>query len=337
MSSETVSRIIRIREQELERGKKGERLRRRDKTQQDQSEGAIYCEQIIQQNSRSFYFAFRTLPREQREGVFALYALCRLIDDLVDEPENHPPLPDLLSLWSRFKEGETPPHPLFFSLREAFNRFELSYDPLDELIQGIELDKNFTQIESMEELEHYCYLVAGTVGLMLLPILSPHYHRHPSVREGGIQLGKAMQLTNILRDVGEDLKRDRCYLPQSLLDEFGVQRSELERGEITSRYQRLAQHLRERALSYYRLSLRSILTYEKRAKRASIDALFLYRRILTTLKREGYDSLSHRSVPSPAQVRRTLLKSRLYQIFLQPFLSISLKRDLKLEGLLEKE
>ncbi|MDP2842706.1 MAG: phytoene/squalene synthase family protein [Acetobacterium sp.] len=196
-----------------------------------------WCETLIQHNSSSFYRAFRKLPKEQAQAVFAIYAFCRIADDAIDVDNNPEMVKALADKLAAFEAGETPDEPMWRALRWAFETFPLKIRPFQEMLIGQLLDVDFKQPESFNNLLDYCYLVAGTVGLMLCPLLAK-----PVTSEAeklSVELGIAMQLTNILRDVGTDYRLNRIYLPEDLMIALGVNPEDLAGPEPTPELIRL--------------------------------------------------------------------------------------------------
>ena len=258
-----------------------------------------WCEALTRHHSKSFHLAFRALPREKAEGVWAVYAFCRLFDDAVDVP-SEPEDFDLLRMqWSRFVEGETPDTHMWRALRHVFTRFGLERAPFDELIVGLDGDRTFHQPQDEPELFVYCHRVAGTVGLMLLPILASSPDAREALRPTALRLGRAMQLTNLLRDVGEDLAMGRIYLPEDRMREFGVTAETLAAGRPTEGFRALWESLATTAEGWYAEFHASVHHYDADSRRSLRVASNAYRAILHEVRRHGYDCLTRRnSVPA---------------------------------------
>jgi phytoene synthase len=187
--------------------------------------------------ARSFHFASRFLPRAKRQAVFALYDYCRFADNLVDLRGSRPAhevRADLARLGQTVRAlhagAETPPE-RWLALADTLRRYQVSLEPLLALLDGVAMDLEQVRYPDFPMLHRYCRLVAGGVGLMLGPVLGATSSRF---REPGIGLGVAMQLTNVLRDVGEDLDAGRIYLPSDELARFGLDDAALERREVTA-------------------------------------------------------------------------------------------------------
>lgn len=261
------------------------------------SDDLLWCENLTKKHSKSYYFAFRSLPREKAQAVWAVYAFCRLFDDAVDTVVG-PEAFELLRLqWLRYLGGATPDSHMWRSLRWASDRFGLETEPFRVLVDGLATDREFRQPADDEALYRYCHQVAGTVGLMLLPILASH--DRDSLRETALRLGDAMQLTNILRDVGEDLRMGRIYLPAARMAESGVTVADLESGQPTAAFRSLWEGYAKTAERWYEEFLATVRRYDPDSRHALRVSAKVYRAILHEVRRNGYDCLSKRnSVPT---------------------------------------
>jgi phytoene synthase len=258
-----------------------------------------WCEALTLRHSKSFHFAFHNLPREKAEGVWAVYAFCRLFDDAVDAPSEPEDFDLLCMQWIRFASGETPDTHMWRALRHGFERFGLERAPFDDLLAGLDGDRTFHQPENEEELFTYCHRVAGTVGLMLLPILSSDPAAREALRPTAVRLGDAMQLTNILRDIGEDLALGRIYLPLDRMRETGVTPEILAAGKPTDAFRTLWESLATTAESWYAEFHHTVHAYDADSRRSLRIASNAYREILHEVRRHGYDCLTKRnSVPA---------------------------------------
>lgn len=186
--------------------------------------------------AKSFYFASRFLPAPKRRAVFALYDFCRHADNLVDERGSRSiasvrdELAELDATVRALHAGTTPSGVRWLALHDTLQRFAIPLEPLTDLLIGVAIDLEPVEFQDYPSLHRYCGLVAGGVGLMLGPVLGAPRQRF---QEPGIGLGIAMQLTNIIRDIGEDLDRDRVYLPREELARFGLTRADLARRVVT--------------------------------------------------------------------------------------------------------
>lgn len=249
------------------------------------------CASIIQKNSQSFYAAFKDLPKAKRNAVFAVYAFCRAADDAVDLTHDSEPL-DRLEAWiNHWNDEVDPENAIQVALSDAVQRFQLDPVPFKEQLHGQRLDLNFKQPQTDEELFQYCYYVASTVGLMLLPILATKHH--PELRQEAIDLGIAMQLTNILRDVGEDARNGRCYLPQLRMTP-AIQHA-IETSQVTPEFISLWESLATIAEDYYKRGLRSLHRYDKDSILALAKSAVYYKGILNAVRQANYNCLTQRA------------------------------------------
>ncbi len=245
-----------------------------------------HCESIVRMHSSSFYRAFSILPAEKRNAVWAVYGFCRTVDDLVDEhspAEAEQLLTQFNESFQLFLEGTHQEHPVWIALQDTFNRYPMDISAFQDMIAGQQQDLVKNRYATLEELDQYCYLVAGTVGLMLLPILTP-VCTHDMKRKA-IRLGQAMQITNILRDVREDWRRGRVYLPQDRMNEHGYNEQSIPFGMKAHGWDALYKELYERAEAYYEEGLTAASCYPRDSRIALIAAALIYREILTESKR----------------------------------------------------
>lgn len=267
-----------------------------------------WCESIIRIHSGSFYRAFRQLPPEKAEAVFAVYAFCRIADDSIDVEHNPVKLQELAEKLERFAVGETPDEPLWRSLRWAFNCFPLDISPFREMLLGQQQDVSFAQPRTRKDLLEYCYLVAGTVGLMILPLLSQSIT--PAVRQTAIDLGVAMQLTNILRDIGADYRIGRIYLPADELENYGIPASDLGQSQPSPALRRYWLELADETLVRYNSIKRHLGHFDPEARLPITLALLYYSHItLLGIKRADH-VLRQRMVVSNARKLWLLVQAR---------------------------
>ncbi|MDQ0205749.1 phytoene/squalene synthase family protein [Alkalicoccobacillus murimartini] len=253
------------------------------------------CHTIINRHSKTFSKAFSLLPSGKRKAVWAIYAFCRSVDDIVDDGEN--PVEELAEFerqFTLFLEKQLPlDHSMWTALDDVFTKFPVDKQAFTDMITGQKMDLVKSRYQTMEEVELYSYYVAGTVGLMLLPILAPKNHEQLEV--GGKALGTAMQITNILRDIGEDIQRGRIYLPQDLMDKHGVSVEQIQAGKVTDAFIDLWEEMAERAEQLYDMALESIDYYPIDARFPVKGAAYMYRAILNSVRRNHYDVYTTRS------------------------------------------
>ena len=269
----------------------------------------VYCRQITRKSSSNFYFAFRLLPAERHNALCALYAFCRFMDDIADQPTigasslqgrgKKERLEILLNAWReelRQCYGGTPQHPISLALSDTVQRFPIQQIHLAGIIDGVEMDLKRTHYRTFEELYDYCYHVASLVGLACIEIFG---YRNPSAREYAVDLGIAFQLTNILRDVGEDAQRGRVYLPEEDLVRFGYAEQDLRNEIYNDAFVRLMTFESNRAREYYNRALRSRAPEDQRSLVAAEAMRLIYSRLLDTLVQRNFNVLSSRvTLPS---------------------------------------
>ena len=248
---------------------------------------------ITQKSASNLALAFILLPKPKRDAMAALYAFCREVDDVTDE-ETLPVEKRRagLAAWRadvlRACEGGKPEFPVNRELQPVIQEFKLRFDLLDELIKGCEMDLDTKRYETYEQLELYCYRVASIVGLLSIEIFG---YRNTACRDYAVHLGKALQLTNILRDVGNDADRERIYLPQSELRAFGVTESEILQRKYSDRFAKLAASVADRARGYYRLARESLPVEDRRSMVAAELMGTVYWRLLRKLEGRNFDVL----------------------------------------------
>jgi phytoene synthase len=254
------------------------------------------CEELMQKGSSSFYQAFRGLPSPRREAVYVIYAFCRMIDDSVDEPEQSPyTIHEIRNLFNQLEEAEG--HFIWPALRWLFTSFpHLDNGPFLRQIEGQLTDLQVTHYTTMEELEQYCYLVAGTVGEMLLPVLRDD--NGTEVAMNGIALGKGMQIVNIIRDVGEDRTRARRYVPLEMMEKHGYSERDWVDGIVDERFIAIVHELKSAALSWFRIGMDRLDTYPTESAFAIELAAAFYSTILHAVERNDYDVYTKRAFVS---------------------------------------
>lgn len=263
-----------------------------------------YCEYIIKQHSKSFYFAFSKLNEQDRNAVYAVYAFCRLADDAVDEAttveEKIANLEYLNEQLSQFENGHTPDDSVWRALRDVHNKYTLDLNMMALQLEGQRMDTSFQQPENILELETYSEKVAGSVGVLLLPIICSN---NLTARVNhALSLGVAMQYTNILRDIGEDiLELNRIYLPKDMMAEYGVTHTQLKRNVIDENFINLWESLAKLAEEKYDDFLKEIKYYKKEAQFGLLLALKVYREILDEVRRNDYDCLNQKQYVSKAR------------------------------------
>jgi 15-cis-phytoene synthase len=243
---------------------------------------------ITKQSNTSFYYSFSLLPRQKRDALHTVYAFCRYTDDLVDEENDQHRKVLLLRRW-RMELGQAlrgdSSFPLLNQLSGTARRFHIPVDHFYDLIRGMEMDLSRTRYETFDELYEYCYLVASSVGLMCRQIFG---YRRESTREYAINLGIALQLTNILRDIKDDAQRGRIYLPLEDLRRFGYTEDDLFHGRYTPAFVDLMRFEVERARSYFRAAQDALTSDDKGYFFPARIMWSIYAHLLNRIERREY-------------------------------------------------
>ena len=258
-----------------------------------------YCESKAAQSGSSFYYSFRLLPPERRRAITALYAYCREVDDVVDEVHDPGVARAKLAWWraeiAAVYEG-TPQHPVAQALVPVVRTYRLPREHFDAVVDGMAMDLAQQRYADFAELERYCHRVAGVVGLLSAEIFG---YEEPSTARFARDLGVAFQLTNIVRDVGEDARRGRVYLPQEDLDRHGVTASAILRGREEPGFRALMAFEVARAREWYDRAMRELAPRDRRAQRASLAMAAIYRALLDEIERDGFRVLDRRIALTP--------------------------------------
>jgi phytoene synthase len=257
-----------------------------------------YCQRTTRTHAKSFYFCSRFLPREKRRAIYAVYALCRHVDDAVDAAgiRGERDAQAAVERWREeldavYREGRAD-SPVLVAWRDMLARFRIKQELPLELMRGVLMDTHVKRYETWEDLRVYCYRVASTVGLMSSEIFG---YEEPRTLLYAEQLGLAMQLTNILRDVGEDARMGRIYLPQEELRRFGYTEDDLLRGKLSEPFFALMDFEIERARALYREAEQGIPLLEPDTRFTVLLAARLYARILDEIERNGCDVYTRRA------------------------------------------
>lgn len=247
---------------------------------------------ITKKSASNLALAFVLLPKAKRDGMSALYAFCREVDDVADE-ESVPVEQRRVQLaaWRedvrRACSGGAPEFAVNRELQSVISQHPgLAFELFDDLIRGVEMDLDIKRYQTHAELEQYCYRVASVVGLLSIEIFG---YTNPRVRDYAVHLGKALQLTNILRDVKTDAERGRIYLPLEELARFRVSESEILNGEYSPRFRELAASIAERAKHFYRLARETLPREDRRAMAAAELMGSVYWRLLEKLEAREFN------------------------------------------------
>ena len=257
------------------------------------------CRSITRREAKNFYYAFITLPAGKRGAISAAYAFCRHCDDSVDEaasPEDKlSALEELQSSLEQAYQGRAP-SPMFLALADTADRYSIPQQYFHEIILGVQSDLVKTRYDNFDELREYCYRVASVVGLVCLQIFQYPPEDGAAAREYAVDLGLAMQLTNIMRDVREDWDMGRVYLPQDEMARFGYTEDDLRDSVRNEAFVQLMRYQGERAREYFRSGFR-LLPYLSRRHRACPAVLgAIYSRVLDRIEASGYDLLGEKRI-----------------------------------------
>jgi phytoene synthase len=263
---------------------------------------------ITRKSASNLALAFVVLPRAKRDAMAALYAFCREVDDVADEEsapveKRRARLAEWRADIKRACENQTPQFPVNRELQPVIRQFNLRFELFDDLLKGCEMDLAKNRYEDFEALGKYCHHVASVVGLLSIEIFG---YKNPATRNYAIYLGKALQLTNILRDVRTDAERGRIYLPLSELNKFSVTEDEIFKSQYSDRYLKLADSVAARARDFYRLARETLPTEDRRSMVAAELMGSVYWRLLLKLERQQFNVFG----PQPARL------SNGYKIFL---------------------
>ena len=258
---------------------------------------------ITKSSNTSFYYSFSLLPRQKREAIHAVYAFCRYTDDIVDEGTDQQSKVLRLRRWrlelGRALRGRSS-YVILNQLGATARKFNIPVDHFYDLIRGMEMDLIKTRYETYDELYRYCYLVASTVGLMCRQIFG---YRNDSTRDYAVNLGIALQLTNILRDIKEDAKRGRIYIPAEDLRRFSYREEDLLACRYTPEFVNLMRFECERASRYFDIARAALGNEDKRFFFAARIMWSIYAHTLQRIKRSNYNVFERRiSVPGLLKV-----------------------------------
>jgi 15-cis-phytoene synthase len=260
-----------------------------------------YCQQKAAASGSSFYYAFHFLPPPRRRAITALYAFCREVDDVVDEVHDEAVAHTKLAWWrqevARTFDG-SPQHPVAQALVPVVREFSLPQEHLQTIIDGMAMDLVQKRYLDFAALELYCHRVAGVVGLLSAEIFG---YTNPSTRGYARDLGIAFQLTNICRDVGEDARRGRIYLPQEDLARFGVAASSILRAEYSPAFQSLMKFEFDRATDWYAKAIAQLPPEDRKAQRTGLVMAAIYRTLLREIARDGYRVLDRKTSLTPVR------------------------------------
>ncbi len=269
-----------------------------------------YCQQKAAQSGSSFYYSFLFLPQERRRAITALYAFCREVDDTVDECTDESIARVKLAWWrteiSGMYQGKQS-HPVTQALQPHLSTYNLQEQHLQAIIDGMEMDLNQTRYLDYPALQRYCWHVAGVVGILSASIFGV---TRPETLQYAEKLGHAFQLTNIIRDVGEDARKGRIYLPINELQQFNVTAADLLNARHSERFEALMQFQTARAQSAYDEAFALLPAADRRAQRPGLMMAAIYRTLLSEVEADGYHVLQQRISLTP--IRKLWLAWKTY-------------------------
>ncbi len=258
-----------------------------------------YCQQKAAASGSSFYYSFLFLPPERRRAITALYAYCREVDDAVDETSDESVARTKLAWWRKEVAAMlsgAPTHPVTKALLPHLATYALDGKHLMAIIDGMEMDLNQTRYLDYPALKRYCWHVASMVGILSASIFGA---MRPETLAYAERLGLAFQLTNIIRDVGEDARKGRIYLPVNELQQFGVTAADLLNARHNEGFEKLMAFQAERAQKTYDEAFALLPKEDRRAQRPGLIMASIYRTLLTEIENDKYHVLEHRISLTP--------------------------------------
>ncbi len=248
------------------------------------------AKEIAKKSKSSFYYAFNLLPAEQRDAMNTVYAFCRETDDIVDEGSIDDNLKfERLRRWrielEKSLNGHSDYH-LINKLARTIQNFNIPLEPFFDLLKGMEMDLQQKRYVTFNDLQTYCYHVASTVGLMCIEIFG---YRHHSAKDFAVNLGIALQLTNILRDVKKDAEKGRIYLPKEDLEKFNYNESDIFNNTYNENFQKMMKYQVERAKEYFDAATNCLNREDKKAMFAARAMQHIYSRMLNKIVDADYD------------------------------------------------
>jgi len=251
---------------------------------------------ITKKYAKTFYLASLLLSKEKRNAAYSVYAVCRISDETVDNFKTANKIGDLSKLKERINgvfNGHNFQDNILSAFKETIDKYNIPKEYFDELMDGMLLDLNQTRYNTFGDLNHYCYKVAGVIGLIMLKIFG---YADSRAQEYAIKIGVAMQLTNIIRDIKEDSLRGRIYLPQDEMREFGVTESDITQGKINENLKSLLKYQLNRAKDYYKSGEQGInLITDKRSRFVALIMKEMYAGILSEVEKNNYNIFSKRA------------------------------------------
>ena len=254
-----------------------------------------YCQELARQEARNFYYGFILLPPARRYAIFATYAFARGCDDIVDDDQEPEEKARRLGEYRHELEqclNGSPAGPVFLALGDTISRYHIPAEYFRQLIDGVEMDLTVRRFRTFDELRRYCYGVASTVGLICIEIFG--YRDGEQARRHAEDLGIALQLTNILRDIREDAQRDRIYIPQDELERFGCAEADIFGSVANGPFQQLLQFQVERARDYFARGRKLLPLLPRRSRACAAVLQGIYSQMLARIESRPSDVLRGR-------------------------------------------
>jgi phytoene synthase len=270
-----------------------------------------YCRSVIKKHAKSFYYSSRFFPQDRKWATYAVYCFCRFVDNIVDNPRsrsNDELLRELdnirteLELSYRYGESE---HPAIAAFAHVSDRYKIPKEYSMALVDGAEMDLNQNRYDTFDELYVFCYRVAAVVGLMMTHVMGFEGGKETLLKAE--QLGIGMQLTNITRDIAEDMEMNRIYIPKEDMDRFKVSENDLKIGKCTAGMQDLVRFQVDRAKKYYELSYPGIAYLNTESQFAIYSASKIYGSILNEIEKNGYNPFEGRVYLSSTQKTKIVI------------------------------
>ena len=277
------------------------------------SEGFRRAQSITKKNAKTFYFASKFLTEEKRKAAYSIYAICRISDDSVDMPKQSPAAMNLEGMKKKIDSAYSKNSlndSVLLAFKDTITKYEIPKEYFNDLLEGIYMDLSKNRYDTFDELYTYCYRVAGVVGLVMLKIFGSSSDKAP---QHAIDLGVAMQLTNILRDIKEDYERGRIYIPLDEMKRFNITEGDIAEERIDKNFISLLKYQIQRARTYYVDSAKGIkMITDKKGRFVVCMMKDIYSGILDAIEKNEYNVFSQR-----AQVNKIGKMSRLFKILLR--------------------
>ncbi|XP_072988804.1 phytoene synthase 2, chloroplastic-like [Typha latifolia] len=271
------------------------------------NEAYARCGEVCAEYAKTFYLGTLLMTPERRKAVWAIYVWCRRTDELVDGPNASHITPTALERWEKRLDDlfEGRPYDMYdAALSDTVSKYPVDIQPFKDMIEGMRLDLKKSRYKSFDELYLYCYYVAGTVGLMSVPVMGIAPDSKASIQSvynAALALGIANQLTNILRDVGEDARRGRIYLPQDELVQAGLTENDIFRGKVTDKWRHFMKGQIKRARMFFDEAEKGIPELDSASRWPVLASLVLYRQILDAIEANDYNNFTKRAYVGKAK------------------------------------